>query len=153
MRAMHEFLNKAVRLAAENAAHGQQPFAALVVREGRVVGSGVNTALRDGDPTAHAEIAAVRDACRALGTFDLSGAVIACSCEPCPMCHATAVLSGVSRLVYAAPRETAERHGFAMSDVGVRMQAALRAVEPDTLEHVAIEGAEEPFARFRGGRA
>jgi guanine deaminase len=141
-------LREAVRLAGENAERAEQPFGALVVREGRVVGTGVSTILRDGDPTAHAEVAAVRDACRSLGTLDLSGALLVCSCEPCPMCHAAAMLAGVSRIVYAASKETAARHGFALTGVAADMQTTWRAKLLDPVEHVAIEGADEPFARF-----
>ena len=141
-------LSEAVRLAAENAVGREQPFGALVVREGRVVGTGVSTILRDGDPTAHAEVAAVRDACRSLGTLDFGGALLVCSCEPCPMCHAAAMLAGVSRIVYAATKETAARYGFALTGVGAEMQSTWRAKLRDPIEHVAIEGAEEPFARF-----
>jgi hypothetical protein len=81
----HALVREAVRLACENAERGEQPFGALVVRDGRVVGTRVSTILRDGDPTAHAEMAAVRGACRSLGTLDLRGALLACSCEPWPM--------------------------------------------------------------------
>jgi guanine deaminase len=141
-------LRAAVRLACENAERGEQPFGALVVRDGRVVGSGVSTILRDGDPTAHAEVAAVRDACRSLGTLDLGGAVLACSCEPCPMCHAAAVLAGISRIVYAATKETAARHGFALSGVAADMQSTWRAKRLDPVEHVPTEDADDPFVLF-----
>ena len=70
------WLQEAVRLATANADAGQLPFAALVVRDGETLATGVNTALADWDPTAHAEVAAVRNACRALGTVHLTGAVI-----------------------------------------------------------------------------
>jgi guanine deaminase len=141
-------LREAVRLACENAERREQPFGALVVRDGRVVGTGVSTILRDGDPTAHAEVAAVRDACRSLGTLDLGGAMLACSCEPCPMCHAAAVLAGISRIVYAATKDTAARHGFALSGVAADMQSTWRAKRLDPVEHVPTEGADEPFVRF-----
>jgi guanine deaminase len=141
-------LSDAVRLARDNAERGEQPFAALVVVDGRVAGTGFSTILSDGDPTAHAEVAAVRDACRSLGTLDLAGATLACSCEPCPMCHAAAVLAGISRIVYAATKETAARHGFALSGVAADMQATWRAKQLDPVEHVPVEGEDEPFARF-----
>jgi hypothetical protein len=78
-----DLLRRAVVLAIENAAEGQLPFGALVVRDGEVLATGVNTALRDIDPAAHAEVAAVRAACRAVGTLDLRGAEVYSSCEPC----------------------------------------------------------------------
>jgi tRNA(Arg) A34 adenosine deaminase TadA/catechol 2,3-dioxygenase-like lactoylglutathione lyase family enzyme len=131
-----DLLAHAVRLAAENAARGQFPFGALVVRQGAVVATGVNTVLRDHDPTAHAEVAAIRAACRAFGTTDLAGSEVVSSCEPCPMCVAVARLAGVDRIVYAATRETAAAAGF----VGPPASPLV--------EHVATAGADEPFAAF-----
>ena len=103
-----ELLAEAVRLARDNAEAGQQPFAALVVRDGEIVAAGVNTALRDADPTAHAEVEAIRKA----GADDIEGAIIVASCEPCPMCQAAVALVGVSQIVYAAPKELAAQAGF-----------------------------------------
>ena len=102
---MLPFLRQAVRLAVDNVTEGQLPFAALVVRDGTVLGTGVNTALRDDDPTAHAEVAAVRDACLAQSTLDLGGATIVASCEPCAMCHTACLVAGIGQVVYAAPKE------------------------------------------------
>jgi guanine deaminase len=92
-------------LALDNAATAQLPFGAVVVRDGTVLATGVNTALRDVDPTAHAEVAAVRNACRQLGVVDLGGATVYSSCEPCALCVAVAAAAGVTRIVYAAPKE------------------------------------------------
>jgi guanine deaminase len=108
----------------------------------------VSTILRDGDPTAHADVAAVRDACRSRRTLDLRSAMLACSCEPCPMCHAAAVLAGISRIVYGATEDTAARHGFALSGVPAEIQSTWRAKPRDAVEHVPIEGVDEPFVRF-----
>jgi guanine deaminase len=149
-------LNRAVALAVANAAAGQLPFAALVVRDGVVVATGVNTAMHDRDPTAHAEVAAVRNACRALGDLRLPGAVVVSSCEPCAMCVAAAAAADVARIVYAAPRESVPDLGDpaplgAAADL-VAMQDALRAVAPDRVVHVPTDGADEPFRRYpRGG--
>lgn len=96
-------LTLAVRLAAANGAAGQEPFAALVVRDGVVLGTGVNAQATQADPTAHAEVAAIRDAARRTGTSGLTGAVIVSSCEPCPMCRVTAWAAGVGEVVFAAP--------------------------------------------------
>src|SRR5690606_15062535 len=96
-----DLLAEAVRLAVDNAAAGQLPFAALVVRDGTVLATGVNTALRDHDPVAHAEVEAVRAACRALGVQHLTGATLVSSCEPCAVCRAVAALAGITRIVYA----------------------------------------------------
>ncbi|HJS69154.1 MAG TPA: deaminase, partial [Gaiellaceae bacterium] len=141
-----ELLARAVALARANVDAGEEPFGSLVVRDGEVLGEGVNTTRRDADPTAHAEVAAVREACRRLGTTDLGGATVITSCEPCPMCRTVAVLAGVSRIVYAVPAEVAASFGFALSPPAAEIMAAwpLR----DLLEHVPTPGAEEPFERF-----
>jgi guanine deaminase len=129
---------------------------------GEVLASGVNTALADRDPTAHGEVAAVRNACRALGVLHLTGAVIVSSGEPCALCHATAATVGVERLVYAAPKEFIPDLRYPAPDAGplpARMQAALRTLAPAQLVYVPTEGAEEPFRRYldqlrtRGGQA
>lgn len=135
-------------MAVENAEAGEHPFGALVARDGEVLGTGVNAALRDHDPTAHAETAALRDACRRLGTLDLSGAAVVSSTEPCPMCRSAALLAGVSRIVYAAPKEVAAAAGFPLPPALAELDAVWSGLAPGLVEHVPTPGAEEPFARF-----
>lgn len=106
------FLTAAVEAAVRNVAEGGGPFAAVVVRDGRVVGSGGNRVTRDNDPTAHAEVVAIRDACRRRGVFSLAGASLYSSCEPCPLCLAAALWARLDRVVYAANRADAARAGF-----------------------------------------
>jgi tRNA(Arg) A34 adenosine deaminase TadA len=148
-----ELLGRAVALAAGNAAAGQLPFGALVVREGRVLADGVNTALDDSDPTAHAETAAIRAACKRLGTLELPGSTLVSSCEPCPMCQAVAVLVGVSRIVYAATKEDADRAGFVLPPLAAEAHAFWRSAAARLVEHVPTEGSYEPFARFAEGQS
>jgi tRNA(Arg) A34 adenosine deaminase TadA/catechol 2,3-dioxygenase-like lactoylglutathione lyase family enzyme len=143
-----ELLERAIALARANADAGEEPFGSLVVHDGQILGAGVNTTRRDADPTAHAEVAAVREACRRLGTIDLAGATVFTSCEPCPMCRTVAVLAGVTRIVYAVPAEVAAGYGFALSPLGAEIMTAWPL--PDLLEHVPTPGAEEPFERFAG---
>jgi tRNA(Arg) A34 adenosine deaminase TadA len=143
-----EFLARAVRLALDNAAGGQLPFGALVVREGAVLASGVNTALRDHDPTAHAELAAVRAACRDLGNLQLIGATLVSSAEPCAMCHAAALVAGVARIIYAAPKEDVPDLGVPFPRIVAEMQQVWRRSGSDPIAHVPTPGAAEPFARF-----
>ncbi|MSO70871.1 MAG: nucleoside deaminase [Alphaproteobacteria bacterium] len=88
------------------------PFGAVVVRDGRIVGRGWNRVLVDHDPTAHAEIVALRAACRRLGTHVLSGCEIFASCDPCPMCLAAIHWARVDRIWYAAPSRAAAAAGF-----------------------------------------
>lgn len=144
----HHFAARAVRLALDNADRGQLPFGALVVRDGAVLATGVNTALRDRDPTAHAEMVAVRAACRDLSTLELTGATVVSSCEPCAMCHAAALVAGVARIVYAAPKELVPDLGVPFPQVVAEMQVVWRRVGSDEVVHVPTPGADEPFTRF-----
>jgi len=88
------------------------PFGAVIVKDGRVIAEGCNRVTSTNDPTAHAEIVAIREACRALGTFDLSGAEIYASCEPCPMCLAAIYWARLDRIYYGNARGDAARIGF-----------------------------------------
>lgn len=108
----HAWLDHAVAQAARNVAEGGGPFGALVVRGAEVVAVGVNEVTRTLDPTAHAEVVAIRAACRALGEFTLAGCVLVSSCEPCPLCLSAAMWARVDRVVYAADRDDAAASGF-----------------------------------------
>jgi guanine deaminase len=101
-----------IREAVDNASSVGGPFAALVVRDGRSIASGANAVTSSNDPTAHAEIQAIRAAARALGTFQLSGCELYASCEPCPMCFAAAHWARIDRVYYAATRFDAAAAGF-----------------------------------------
>jgi guanine deaminase len=106
------WLSTAIDLASANVAAGGGPFGALVVADGAVLARGQNRVTRDNDPTAHAEVVAIRAACRARGDFSLAGATLYASCEPCPLCVSAALWSRVDRVVYAADRHDAARGGF-----------------------------------------
>ena len=106
------WLTEAVALATTNVAEGGGPFGAVVVRDGVVLGIGQNRVTRDLDPTAHAEVEAIRAACKAINTFSLEGATLFTSCEPCPLCLSAALWARVDRVVYAADRDDAARGGF-----------------------------------------
>ncbi len=86
---------------------GTEPFGAVVVRDGQIVGEGLNRSLLNSDPTSHGETEAIRDACRKLGTVNLSGCDLYTSCEPCALCVAAMEIAGISRLYYAANLEQA----------------------------------------------
>lgn len=92
----------AIDLARQAGAHGDVPIGALVVRDGRILGVGFNTRERDHDPTGHAEVVAVREACRQARRWRLDGATLYVTLEPCPMCAGTLVNTRVARLVYGA---------------------------------------------------
>lgn len=107
-----DLLARAVDLATANVADDGGPFGAVVATaEGRLV-DGVNRVTATFDPTAHAEVVAIRAACAQLETFELPGAVLYASCEPCPMCLATSLWARIDRVVFAAGRDDAARAGF-----------------------------------------
>jgi guanine deaminase len=107
------FLAKAVKLSKAHmeAGHGG-PFGAVVVLDGKVVAEGWNEVTSTNDPTAHAEVVAIRRACATLDRFDLRGATLYTSCEPCPMCLASALWARIDRIVYANTRDDAAAIGF-----------------------------------------
>lgn len=106
------WLSLAIELAVSNVHDGGGPFGAVIVQDGELVGRGQNRVTRDNDPTAHAEVVAIRAACSALNTFSLAGATLYTSCEPCPLCLSAALWARVARVVYAADRDDAARGGF-----------------------------------------
>ena len=113
MEDQKKFMEAAIELADNNieSLHGG-PFGAIVVKNGKIVGRGSNQVTVSNDPTAHAEVTAIRDACRNLGTFDLSGCEIYTSCEPCPMCLGAIYWSNLETLYYAATKDDAADADF-----------------------------------------
>lgn len=108
-----DFLRQTFQLAREGMTTNQGgPFGSLVVRDGEIVGRGFNQVTSTNDPTAHAEVVAVRDACRNLGTFQLEGCTLYASCEPCPMCLGAIYWARPSRIVYGAFHSDAAGAGF-----------------------------------------
>ncbi len=107
------FMREAIRLADESVAHGGGPFGAVIVKDGKIMAKATNSVTHDNDPTAHAEVNAIRQACRQMGTFDLKGCVIYASCEPCPMCLGAIYWAGIDRIYYANTRDDAADVDFA----------------------------------------
>lgn len=113
MKKTHEeYMRMAVDLAVENVKNGGGPFGAVIVKDGVVVAQGVNRVTANNDPTAHAEVNAIREACRRLKTFNLSGAVIYTSCEPCPMCLGAIYWAHISRVFCGCNQQDADLVGF-----------------------------------------
>jgi len=129
------------------AGHGG-PFGCVITRDGEVVGKGHNRVLIDTDPTAHGEVMAIRSACAALGTIDLSDCTLYTSSEPCPMCKAAISWAGLGRVVYAASvREANDVLGFKDQ----KMAEAFRKGEDlMAIEHLHVEGYLEPFLEYKG---
>ena len=107
-----EWLVRAVSAAADNVLNGGVPFGALVVKDGELIASGVNQVTPNLDPTAHAEVVAIRAACQTLGTFSLAGCLLVASCEPCPLCLSAALWARMDRVIFAADRHDAATAGF-----------------------------------------
>jgi guanine deaminase len=106
------FMARAIALSVENVAVGGGPFAALVVQDGKIIAEGVNSVTTDNDPTAHAEIMAIRGACKSLQTFELAGCEIYTSCEPCPMCLGAIYWARPARVFFANAAADAAKFGF-----------------------------------------
>ena len=107
-----EWLERTIELAIENVDNGGGPFGALIVRDGELVAEGQNRVTATLDPTAHAEVVAIRAACQVVGDFSLAGTTLYTSCEPCPLCLSAALWARVDRVVFAADRDDAARGGF-----------------------------------------
>lgn len=113
MRYDRQFMVEAIRLAQENVKNGTGgPFGAVVVKDGKIIASCVNTVTSDNDPTAHAEVNVIREACRKLKTHQLEGCEIYASCEPCPMCLGAIYWARPSKVYYASTKEDAAGAGF-----------------------------------------
>ena len=107
-----EFMQMAIDLSIENVANGGGPFGAVIVRNGEVVATGTNRVTANNDPTAHAEVMAIRNACTKLGTFQLTDCTIYSSCEPCPMCLSALYWAGVKRICYGNTKDDAKAIDF-----------------------------------------
>ncbi|MBR1871732.1 MAG: nucleoside deaminase [Bacteroidales bacterium] len=107
------FMRQAIEKASESVERGGGPFGAVIVKDGEVVACSSNSVTIDNDPTAHAEVNTIRQACRKLGTFDLSGCVIYTSCEPCPMCLGAIYWARLGRIYYGNNRKDAREIDFA----------------------------------------
>lgn len=148
-----ELLREVIDMGVEAASGQGGPFGALVaVDGGRVVGRGTNRVISDGDPTLHAEVVAIREACRALGSHDLSGTVLYASCEPCPMCFGAAYWARIDRIVHAASRADAAAAGF--DDAAIHADVARPPIERElvTVQLMAEEG-WRPFAAWAANPA
>lgn len=146
------WLDMAVDLAVRNVAEGGGPFGALIVRGGVVVATGQNRVTRDLDPTAHAEVQAIRAACRKLGSFSLAGCELYTSCEPCPLCASAALWSRVDRVIFAADRHDAAAGGFddrAFYDLMTQDASTW----PMPVEGVRTPAAGAPFAAWQANEA
>ena len=111
--AKEDFMREAIRLSIENVESGKGgPFAAVIVKDGKIIASGVNEVTSSNDPTAHAEVVAIRKACSTLNSFQLDGCEIYCSCEPCPMCLGAIYWARAAKIYFANTKEDAAAVDF-----------------------------------------
>lgn len=107
-----KFMQLAIDLSIDNVANGGGPFGAVIVRDGEVIATGTNRVTDSCDPTAHAEVSAIRAACAKVGNFKLTGCTVYSSCEPCPMCLSALYWAGVERIFYGNTKEDAKAINF-----------------------------------------
>ena len=142
------FMRQAIALAVENVRNGGGPFGAVIVKDGKVVATGVNRVTLDNDPTAHAEVSAIRAACTRLGTFNLEGCVIYTSCEPCPMCLAAIYWAHIDKIYYGANQMDAAAVNFDDSFIYRELE-----LKPENrhkpLENILHDEAQAPFNEWR----
>lgn len=141
------FLEKAVSVAIRGIRHGGGPFGALIVKDGIVISRSGNKVVKSGDPTAHAEILAIRKAAARLRTHDLSGCVLYASCEPCPMCLGAIYWARISKVVYAARRIEAADAGFDDNLIynEIRLDPSERKIP---FSRIAVDNSGEVFAKW-----
>lgn len=140
-----KFLKEAIKLARENVATGRGgPFGAVIVKDGKIIARGCNQVLGSKDPTMHAEVDAIRNACKKLNHFEIQDCIIYSSCEPCPMCLGAIYWARPKALYFAADRHCAAHHGFddkfIYDEIGV--EPSRRKIPTVCIE---ISDREEPF--------
>ncbi|MDR1808981.1 MAG: nucleoside deaminase [Prevotella sp.] len=107
-----KFMQQAIMLAQKSVENGGGPFGAVIVKDGEVVATGHNMVTLNNDPTAHAEVSTIREACKKLNTFDLSGCIIYSSCEPCPMCLSAIYWAHIDKIYFGCNKIDAKHIGF-----------------------------------------
>jgi len=112
MKKEEVFMREAVRLSRESVKNGGGPFGAVIVKDGKIIAAASNKVTQNNDPTAHAEVSAIRDAAQKLQTFNLSGCEIYTSCEPCPMCFGAIYWARLDKLYFANTKQDAKKIGF-----------------------------------------
>ena len=143
-----DFMRQAIALAVENVKNGGGPFGAVIVKDGRVVATGGNRVVPNNDPTAHAEVNAIRAACVRLGTFNLSGCVLYTSCEPCPMCLGAIYWAHIDKIYYGATQHDAAAVDF--DDSFIYRELELEPTKRNKpVENILHDEAQAPFDVWR----
>jgi len=147
------FLRGAIDLARENVARGGRPFGAVVVKDGAILATSVNEILATNDPTAHAELSAIRAASRNLASPDLSGCTVYTSGHPCPMCLAAMRMAGITSVIFAYSNEDAEPFGLSTAAIFADLARPF-AEQSMTIRHLPLDGAAAPeiYAEWQRSR-
>ena len=141
-------MRQAIALAVENIKNGGGPFGAVIVKDGEVIATGGNRVTANNDPTAHAEVTAIRAACTKLGTFDLSGCSIYSSCEPCPMCLGAIYWAHIDKIYYGANQLDAANVDF--DDSFIYRELELKPEERQKpVENILHDEALAPFRAWQ----
>jgi len=148
MRDTERYLRMAIELARENVERGERPFGSIIVKDGDVIATGVNSVAATSDPTSHAEIEAIRAACRKLKSERLDGCVVYASGHPCPMCLSAMYLAGISQGFYAHSIEDGAPYGLAASGKVYEELRKPIAAQSVRLEHVPIATDGEPLYAY-----
>ena len=141
-------MQRAIELSVENINNGGGPFGAVIVKDGKIISEGTNRVTADHDPTAHAEISAIRQAAKKLNTFDLSGCIIYTSCEPCPMCLAAIYWAHLDKIYFGNTKTDAKNIGFDDSFIydELKLNPADRKI---TMEHLLPDEAILAFEDWK----
>ncbi len=147
-----QLMEEAVAFSVDHVRDGGIPFTAFVVdRNGEILGRGVNRVQEHHDPTAHAEVEAIRDACRSHGTVHLHGATLLASGEPCALCYMSALYAGVSRILFAADRDEAAAYGFDYRGTYRLFSDDPQSWRSPVVCKLAVAERLHPFQAFRSG--
>ena len=140
-------LQKTIKIAKDGIEQGCGPFGSIIAKDGTILAEAVNRVTLDSDPTAHAEVVAIREASAVLKSHNLTGCTLYCSCEPCPMCLGAIYWAGISRVVYACNRHDAAQAGFSDKDIydEITLDPEQRSI---TFQHVTDSCGEEVFAKW-----
>ena len=150
---MNEFMDVAIDLSDDNFEKNYGgPFGACIVKDGEIIGKGINRVIKDNDPTAHAEIIAIRNACKKLGTHDLTGCEIYTSCYPCPMCLSAIIWSNIKKVYYANTKEDAADIGFRDDFIYDYLEKLTNNIQDNSVLNLKSMNREELDRRSKGYR-
>lgn len=146
---MNEFMDVAIDLSDDNFEKNYGgPFGACIVKDGKIIGKGINMVIKNNDPTSHAEIVAIRNACKSIKSHDLSGCELYTSCYPCPMCLSAIIWANIKKVYYANTREDADAIGFRDDLIYKYIENIANDVQDDSTLNLQSMNREEAIKVF-----